>query len=214
MWNVQAGTELCHAGNVLLQEFKHCLQKVELSLTRKDINLLMSKVDVNGDGMIDYREFVPLCFGILVERFADQVINSSVLESEDGMRAAIMQCLKEFDVEGVLLLCQREDGTTIIWLHASACLEGACNCHQFLRGCMEHFGVGRKVSQAAWNVWKLAGRLHGVDSMAHKLMYQALMLITLGQSAVLCTCGCSTHAQQSFGTLALLDSTQGHRDQE
>lgn len=84
----------------LLQEFKLCLQTAELSLTRKDINLLMAKVDVDGDGCIDYREFVPICFGILVERFADQVMSSSALSSEDGVHVAMLRYFKELDVEG------------------------------------------------------------------------------------------------------------------
>lgn len=88
-------------GMVVIQEFKMCLQTAELSLTRKDINLLMAKVDVDGDGCIDYHEFVPICFGILVERFADQVMSSSALSSEDGFNVAILRYFNELDVEGV-----------------------------------------------------------------------------------------------------------------
>lgn len=90
-------------GMVVIQEFKICLQTAELSLTRKDINLLMAKVDVDGDGCINYHEFVPICFGILVERFADQVMSSSALSSEDGFNVAILRYFNELDVEGVPL---------------------------------------------------------------------------------------------------------------
>eukprot|EP00892_Ulva_mutabilis_P003953 jgi/Ulvmu1/192/UM001_0196.1 len=89
-----------NSGTLDKNEFKLCLQTAELSLTRKDINLLMAKVDVDGDGCIDYREFVPICFGILVERFADQVMSSSVLSSTDGIKVAILQNFKELDVDG------------------------------------------------------------------------------------------------------------------
>lgn len=61
----------------------------------------MAKVDVDGDGCINYREFVPICFGILVERFADQVMSSSALSSEDGFNVAMLRYFKELDVEGM-----------------------------------------------------------------------------------------------------------------
>lgn len=56
------------------KEFARCLKSAELGLTRKEINLLLSEVDADGDGMVTYEEFVPLCFNILVERFKDDVL--------------------------------------------------------------------------------------------------------------------------------------------
>lgn len=99
-------SKLVHTRSFLLQEFKLCLQTAELSLTRKDVNLLMAKVDVDGDGSINYNEFVPICFGILVERFADQVMSSSALSSEDGISVAILRYFKEQDVEGMPICCR------------------------------------------------------------------------------------------------------------
>jgi hypothetical protein len=72
-------------------------------LPRKDINLLMGKVEVDEDGLVHYNEFLPLCFGVLVERFADQVSSSNAMSSDDSMLSYILSCFKEFDVEGVLL---------------------------------------------------------------------------------------------------------------
>lgn len=63
----------------------------------------MVMLEGNATAVCSCRVFIPMCFSILVERFADQVITSTVLDSEDGMRAAIMQCFTEFDVEGVFL---------------------------------------------------------------------------------------------------------------
>lgn len=45
-------------------EFKECLKAAKLGLTRKDINLIMSTVDMNRDGLISYEEFVPVCFQV------------------------------------------------------------------------------------------------------------------------------------------------------
>jgi hypothetical protein len=32
------------------------------------MNLLLSEVDFNDDGLIEYMEFVPVCFEVLIER--------------------------------------------------------------------------------------------------------------------------------------------------
>merc|ERR1712091_212276 len=72
-------------GNGVLdrKEFKKCLKAAELGLTKKDINILLSETDVDGDGMVTYEEFVPLCFNILVERFKDEMQQMEALSSAD-----------------------------------------------------------------------------------------------------------------------------------
>lgn len=87
-----------------VQEFKACLQAAELSLTRQDVNLLMGRVDLNGDGLIDYAEFVPICFGIMTERFVDTVMRNTMLAASDQLQAYVLHCFRTFDVEGVLHL--------------------------------------------------------------------------------------------------------------
>jgi hypothetical protein len=77
-----------------------CLQATELSLARKDINLLMGHVDINQDGLVDYTAFVPICFNIMVERFADQVMRNTLLSTDDQMQNYIMHCFRHFDTEG------------------------------------------------------------------------------------------------------------------
>lgn len=73
------------------QEFKTCLRSAALGLSRKDINMLMSKVDVDADGLVTYAEFLPICFSILVERFADQMLASEVLSQDDTLVNAVLQ---------------------------------------------------------------------------------------------------------------------------
>ena len=57
-------------GNGVLSrsEFKNCLQSADLGLTKKDINALLTLADENEDGVVDYKEFMPICFGVLVEK--------------------------------------------------------------------------------------------------------------------------------------------------
>lgn len=71
------------------------------------------------------RQFIPTCFCILVERFADQVVTSSVLDSEDGMRTAVMQCFTEFDTEGALFILRHSKFSTVHTWMDEACGEPA-----------------------------------------------------------------------------------------
>jgi len=82
------------------KEFAKCLKSAELGLTRKEINLLLSECDVDGDGNISYAEFMPLCFNILVERFKDEVLAEAALQSPDGLTQMLIE---EFEhMEGSL----------------------------------------------------------------------------------------------------------------
>lgn len=45
-------------------EFKEALKAAELGLTRKDINLILSHIDVDRDGLVSYEEFIPVCFQV------------------------------------------------------------------------------------------------------------------------------------------------------
>jgi Ca2+-binding EF-hand superfamily protein len=52
------------SGHLSRSEFKRCLRAAEMGLTRKDINLLLGRVDANHDGLVSYEEFVPICFQV------------------------------------------------------------------------------------------------------------------------------------------------------
>jgi Ca2+-binding EF-hand superfamily protein len=54
-------------GSLDRKEFANCLKDANLGFTKKEINVLMSEVDVDGDGIVTYEEFAPLAFQILVE---------------------------------------------------------------------------------------------------------------------------------------------------
>jgi Ca2+-binding EF-hand superfamily protein len=44
-------------GFVTVVEFRNAIRKLGLGLSSKDIDALLAKIDKNGDGRIDYREF-------------------------------------------------------------------------------------------------------------------------------------------------------------
>merc|ERR1719420_371730 len=62
-------------GNGVLdrKEFRDCMRAADLGLRRKDINAISAQTDVNGDGMIEYAEFLPTAFEVLVEMVAKQI---------------------------------------------------------------------------------------------------------------------------------------------
>jgi len=64
------------SGALSLNEFHKCIREADLGLTRKEINALMQEVDADGDGMVTYDEFVPLCFDMLVELLKDELLKS------------------------------------------------------------------------------------------------------------------------------------------
>eukprot|EP00239_Pterosperma_sp_CCMP1384_P001090 CAMPEP_0197856106 /NCGR_PEP_ID=MMETSP1438-20131217/27912_1 /TAXON_ID=1461541 /ORGANISM="Pterosperma sp., Strain CCMP1384" /LENGTH=454 /DNA_ID=CAMNT_0043471453 /DNA_START=104 /DNA_END=1468 /DNA_ORIENTATION=+ len=88
------------SGGLSKEEFRSCLKSAELGLTKKEINLLLSECDVDGDGNIVYSEFVPLCFDVLVERFKDQVMQNAALQSDDGLQQMILTEFQAMDKKG------------------------------------------------------------------------------------------------------------------
>ena len=89
------------------KEFAKCLKASELGLSRMEINLLLSEVDMDGDGNISYNEFMPLCFNILVERFKDDVLAESALQSADALTQML---LEEFEAKERSSMGPESDG--------------------------------------------------------------------------------------------------------
>mmetsp|Transcript_54599 Transcript_54599/g.144273 ORF Transcript_54599/g.144273 Transcript_54599/m.144273 type:complete len:445 (+) Transcript_54599:15-1349(+) len=55
-------------GNGVLdkKEFKRLLMDADLGLSKKDIKLLYAQADINQDGNIEYREFIPACVELIL----------------------------------------------------------------------------------------------------------------------------------------------------
>eukprot|EP00854_Cymbomonas_tetramitiformis_P018963 gene18963-22664_t len=84
-------------GKLDRMEFKACLRSAELGLTRKEINVILSNVDLDSDGCISYNEFIPCCFDLLVERFKEDLLASNSLNSADGIVQMLLKAFAEKD---------------------------------------------------------------------------------------------------------------------
>jgi Ca2+-binding EF-hand superfamily protein len=63
-------------GTLDVKEFQACLRDTDLGFTKKEINIMLSEVDANGDGIITYDEFAPLAFDILVELMSKEFLSA------------------------------------------------------------------------------------------------------------------------------------------
>ena len=70
------------SGSLSRKEFKECLVDSDIGLSRKDINIILTEADLDGDEDIGYEEFIPVCFNVLVERFKIEIVQKINHEGE------------------------------------------------------------------------------------------------------------------------------------
>lgn len=89
-------------GNGVLDpsEFLAALHSADLGLSKKEINALLSESDVNEDGVVEYEEFVPLCFEVLVERAKNKQLESDALASPDAITRLLLDVFVAADEAG------------------------------------------------------------------------------------------------------------------
>jgi Ca2+-binding EF-hand superfamily protein len=87
-------------GNPDHREFTKALKSAEVGLTKKEINLLLSEVDFNDDGVIEYAEFVPICFELLVERATNKQMENAAFSSHDGLTQLLLDAFLAADLRG------------------------------------------------------------------------------------------------------------------
>eukprot|EP00960_Hanusia_phi_P040067 754228-Hanusia_phi.AAC.1 len=77
-------------GNGVLDkhEFKILLQNANLGLTKKQIKLLYSQADMNEDGLIQYREFIPACVELISSIQARKDTQQQVRDAEQSAAEA------------------------------------------------------------------------------------------------------------------------------
>lgn len=46
------------SGSISREELRSCLQSEDFSMTEEEINIMLSGVDTDGDGEVDYQEFI------------------------------------------------------------------------------------------------------------------------------------------------------------
>jgi Ca2+-binding EF-hand superfamily protein len=106
------------------KEFVKCIKEADLGFTRKEVNVLLSEVDIDHDGKISYEEFVPLCFTLLVEMVSESLIEAP--QEEEELAAFFLDLFgSAANDEGLLshrdalsLLKQADLGLTRIQMHA------------------------------------------------------------------------------------------------
>ena len=82
------------------KECRAALKSADLNLSKKEINLLLTQSDLNNDGVVEYDEFVPVCFDILVERAMNKQLESEALNSSDAITVLLLDCFSSADLDG------------------------------------------------------------------------------------------------------------------
>lgn len=82
------------------KEFAAALRDAELGFTKKQISLLQNEADEDGDGRISYREFIPVCFGLLTEMVAKSLELNLVPQEEVALAEYLQALMAEYDVDG------------------------------------------------------------------------------------------------------------------
>lgn len=96
------------SGQLSRQEFKAALKAAELGLTRKDINHILSQVDLDRNSLVSYKEFIPICFQILVERFKDEIVTNDILNNNDGLQGMLLKGLQAADPQSTGTVTQHQ----------------------------------------------------------------------------------------------------------
>jgi len=73
--------DLDNSGTLERPEFTKCLLEADIGLTEKHVSAILKDVDTNEDGLVDFVEFAPLAYGLLLKVIAAQ------LEEEDKAAA-------------------------------------------------------------------------------------------------------------------------------
>jgi len=106
------------------KEFVAVLKNADLGFTKREINIMLTEVDEDGDGKVSYDEFVPLCFQLLVELVAGDV--ATVPQDENDLRDFFLELFGgSADEDGKLphtlaiqLISDADLGLTRVQIHA------------------------------------------------------------------------------------------------
>ena len=88
------------SGKLSRTEFQSALRDSGLGLTRQEINVLLAEVDENEDGEIDYEEFLPVCFNVLVEIVSKQLEDRRIPQHEAELRDFFLAVFRDADEAG------------------------------------------------------------------------------------------------------------------
>merc|ERR1719230_1067730 len=98
MMGIFSRADVDGSGGLSVAEFQKCCRDADIGLTRKEINYLMHQCDVDGDGVITYEEFVPLCFEMLTEILKDQML--AEVRSPSELEVLLIEAFMQADTQG------------------------------------------------------------------------------------------------------------------
>ncbi len=102
-----------NSGYLDRKEFKACLKSSGLGFTKKEINVMMSEVDLDGDGKITYQEFVPMCFSMLADMMADKMRAASS-ETEESIKNHLLGLFEGASSEPGSVMVNKTVATAIL----------------------------------------------------------------------------------------------------
>lgn len=83
------------SGYLSRSELRSVLKAADLGLTRKEINLLLSSVDLDGDQKISFDEFRPLFHEVMIEVMTNAFLKNS--KSQTDLEIYLQECCREAD---------------------------------------------------------------------------------------------------------------------
>eukprot|EP00948_MAST-09A_sp_MAST-9A-sp1_P003997 g3997.t1 len=90
--------DLDNSGTLNRKELKKCLTESKIGLTKKEVQALLTEIDINNDGEVSYSEFAPLAYEIILELTADQMSGSTETAAE--LKGFLMDLFGGVDAEG------------------------------------------------------------------------------------------------------------------
>jgi len=93
-------------GTLSRKEFRNVLKESGMGFTRKELNAIMHQVDINGDDVISYQEFVPVALALCRDILARELVAGKLPTQEAEAAAYIMDLFQAADVENTGYLQQ------------------------------------------------------------------------------------------------------------
>lgn len=90
------------SGTLSKEEFVAALTSMELGLTRREINTIMFQIDVDQDGKISYREFVPFAYDLLQKLTSLRLLETELENDELGQYLTDLFKAKDTEMAGML----------------------------------------------------------------------------------------------------------------
>ncbi|KAK3257604.1 hypothetical protein CYMTET_33318 [Cymbomonas tetramitiformis] len=82
-----------NSGDLDSEEVFKALRDARLGFTRREMNVLMSSMDIDGDGKLHYNEFLPMMENLLLENLKNEFVANKALHSENAIAKHLQELL-------------------------------------------------------------------------------------------------------------------------